>query len=69
MMWHDYADQGWAWMAVAMVGSVVVLVVAGIWLVELVAGWPWRDRDHPIHDEVQRLEHRARRDLPEKPDE
>ncbi|MDO7867056.1 SHOCT domain-containing protein [Nocardioides jiangxiensis] len=62
MMFDDYGNHAWAWMGLAMVGSVVVLVVAGIWLVELVAGWPWRDRDHPIRDEVQHLEHSPRRE-------
>jgi uncharacterized membrane protein len=57
-MWHNYAAHGWAWMGFMMLASVLVLVAAGLWFIELAAGWPWRDRDHPVRDEIRHLEHR-----------
>ena len=55
---HGLMSDGWALMGFTMLASTVVLIAAAWWFIELVAGWPWRDRDHPVRDEIERLGHR-----------
>lgn len=57
-MWPVHGVDGWIWLVFAMLASMLVLAAGALWLLEILAGWPWRDRDRPIHDEIERLEHR-----------